>query len=93
MSSSLRILILGSGGREHALSWKLAQSPIVDQIFLAPGNGGTSGEPKTTNIDIPASDFVTLLRFALDNDVNLVVPGPEQPLIDGVENVFRKGEL
>ena len=95
MPPSLRILLLGSGGREHALAWKLAQSSLIDRIFVAPGNGGTLGEQKTTNvdIDISASNFNKLVKFALDNDVNLVVPGPEQPLTDGVELVFRKGAL
>ena len=91
MESSLRILILGSGGREHALAWKLSQSSLVNQIYVAPGNGGTSSESKTINLDISASDFENLVKLAQENNVNVVVPGPEQPLIDGVEAVFRKG--
>ncbi|KII94152.1 hypothetical protein PLICRDRAFT_101232 [Plicaturopsis crispa FD-325 SS-3] len=87
---SLRILLLGSGGREHALAWKLLQSPLLDHIFICPGNGGTLLGPKSTNVDLPSNDFSQLVEFAVKNDVNLVVPGPEQPLVDGVETYFRK---
>lgn len=67
---SLRILLLGSGGREHALAWKLAQSSLVDHIYVCPGNGGTIGEPKTTNLDsVPASDFPALVNWAVSNEV------------------------
>ncbi|KZT55014.1 phosphoribosylamine--glycine ligase [Calocera cornea HHB12733] len=86
---SLRILIVGGGGREHALAWKLAQSDLVDVIYVAPGNGGTHAA-KAVNVDIPATDFSALRDFALKHDVNLVVPGPEQPLVDGIELVFRR---
>ncbi|KIY51227.1 aminoimidazole ribonucleotide synthetase [Fistulina hepatica ATCC 64428] len=85
-----RILLLGSGAREHSLAWKLAQSPLVDHIFVAPGNGGTGDLPKTSNVPISISDFPKLVDFALNNEVNLVLPGPEQPLVDGVEMHFRK---
>ncbi|KAF6766599.1 bifunctional purine ADE1 [Ephemerocybe angulata] len=88
---SIRILLLGNGGREHALTWRLAQSPQVDHIYVAPGNAGTKLEPKTTNLDdIPSSDFPRLVEFAVKNDITLVIPGPEQPLVDGVESHFRK---
>ncbi|KAF8640650.1 hypothetical protein AX17_000307 [Amanita inopinata Kibby_2008] len=87
---SIRILLLGSGGREHALAWKLAQSQLTDHIYVCPGNGGTSQEPKTTNVSLPADDFPSLVRFAVENKINLVVPGPEQPLVDGVETHFRQ---
>ncbi|KAI0361360.1 aminoimidazole ribonucleotide synthetase [Trametes cingulata] len=86
----LRILVIGSGGREHALAWKLSQSPAVDRIFVCPGNGGTSLESKTTNVDVSPSDFPALVDFALKNEVSLVLPGPEQPLVDGIETFFRK---
>ncbi|KAI0778429.1 aminoimidazole ribonucleotide synthetase [Trametes elegans] len=88
--SALRILVIGAGGREHALAWKLAQSPLVDRIFVCPGNGGTALAAKTTNVNLSASDFPALVDFALKNEVSLVVPGPEQPLVDGVESFFRK---
>ncbi|KAF9270013.1 aminoimidazole ribonucleotide synthetase [Marasmius fiardii PR-910] len=87
---SLSILLLGGGGREHALAWKLSQSPLVKHIYICPGNGGTMSLKKSANLDISASDFSQLTRFAVENDVNLVVPGPEQPLVDGVESYFRK---
>ncbi|KAJ7170116.1 aminoimidazole ribonucleotide synthetase [Mycena filopes] len=88
---SVRILLLGSGGREHALAWKLSKSPLVDHIFVCPGNGGTSQLPKTTNVStVSPSDFHALVAFAIENQLNLVVPGPEQPLVDGVESYFRK---
>ncbi|KAF7347630.1 Phosphoribosylformylglycinamidine cyclo-ligase [Mycena venus] len=88
---SIQILLLGGGGREHALAWKLSQSPLVEHIFVCPGNGGTNGLPKTTNVStVSSADFPALVAFALENQVNLLVPGPEQPLVDGVETYFRK---
>jgi phosphoribosylamine--glycine ligase / phosphoribosylformylglycinamidine cyclo-ligase len=69
--SNLRILLLGAGGREHALAWKLAQSPIVGQIFVCPGNGGTSLLPKTSNVPLSGNDFNELVKFATDNNVSL----------------------
>ncbi|KIY66027.1 aminoimidazole ribonucleotide synthetase [Cylindrobasidium torrendii FP15055 ss-10] len=88
--SSMRILIIGAGGREHALTWKLSQSSLVEKIYVAPGNGGTSLETKAVNVDIAGDDYPKLVEFAVDNNVSLVVPGPEQPLVDGVETLFRK---
>ncbi|KAL2123988.1 hypothetical protein VTJ04DRAFT_353 [Mycothermus thermophilus] len=90
MASSLRILLIGNGGREHALAWKLAQSPLVERIIAVPGNGGTAGLPKVTNdTSVAANDYPGLVRLARQNGVNLVVPGPEAPLVDGVEGFFR----
>ncbi|KAJ4416121.1 Bifunctional purine biosynthetic protein ADE1 [Neurospora sp. IMI 360204] len=89
--SSLRILLIGSGGREHALAWKLSQSPSVESIIAVPGNGGTAGLPKVTNNNtVSENDFAALIDLAKKERINLVVPGPEQPLVDGVENVFRE---
>ncbi|KAL2271869.1 hypothetical protein VTJ83DRAFT_1240 [Remersonia thermophila] len=88
--SSLRILLIGNGGREHALAWKLAQSPLVERIIAVPGNGGTARLPKVTNdTSVKADDYPGLVRLAQENGVNLVVPGPEAPLVDGVEGFFR----
>ncbi|KAF9502456.1 bifunctional purine ADE1 [Pleurotus eryngii] len=88
---SLRILLLGSGGREHALAWKLSQSPYVEKIFVCPGNGGTANLSKTMNLDhISAGDFAALIEFSVRHQIALVVPGPEQLLVDGVETHFRK---
>jgi phosphoribosylamine---glycine ligase len=82
----VRILIIGSGGREHALAWKLRQSPHVDRIFCAPGNGGT-GEI-AENVAIPATDLMALVRFAKENSVDLTVVGPDDPLAAGVVDLF-----
>ncbi|CAN6629242.1 bifunctional purine biosynthetic protein ADE5,7 [Trichomonascus vanleenenianus] len=89
----MKILLIGNGGREHALAWKLAQSPRVAKIYVAPGNGGTAdGLSKTENIGIGSSeaDFPKLVDFAVKHGVGLVVPGPEQPLVEGVEARFRR---
>ncbi|KAK4123905.1 phosphoribosylamine--glycine ligase [Parathielavia appendiculata] len=88
--SSLRILLIGNGGREHALAWKLAQSPLVESIIAVPGNGGTARLQKVTNdTSVAADDYPGLVELARKNGVNLVVPGPEAPLVDGVEGFFR----
>jgi phosphoribosylamine--glycine ligase len=82
----MNILLLGSGGREHALAWKMAQSPKLSKLFIAPGNAGTAeiGE----NIPIKADDFESIGNFAIKNEVNLLVVGPEDPLVKGVSNYF-----
>lgn len=88
-SQALRILLIGNGGREHALAWKLSQSPLVESIVAVPGNGGTATCPKTTNnTTVSADDFPGLVTFAQTHKINLVIPGPEQPLVDGVEAFF-----
>ncbi|KAI0003777.1 aminoimidazole ribonucleotide synthetase [Russula compacta] len=87
---ALRILVLGGGGREHALVWKLHQSSLVDHIFVCPGNGGTELYLKVSNVSVSDPTFQNLSKWAVANDVNLVIPGPEQPLVDGVESHFRK---
>ncbi|ODQ60416.1 hypothetical protein WICANDRAFT_29677 [Wickerhamomyces anomalus NRRL Y-366-8] len=89
---SLNILVVGNGGREHALVWKLSQSKLVNHIYVAPGNGGTDLFENVTNIPIGSSkkDFPALVEFAQKNDIGLVVPGPEQPLVDGITTVFNK---
>ncbi|KAF8506605.1 aminoimidazole ribonucleotide synthetase [Russula emetica] len=87
---ALRILVLGGGGREHSLVWKLHQSSLVGHIFVCPGNGGTELSPIVTNVNVPNPTFQNLSQWAVANDVNLVIPGPEQPLVDGVESYFRK---
>ncbi|KAK3357233.1 phosphoribosylglycinamide synthetase [Lasiosphaeria hispida] len=88
--ASLRVLLIGNGGREHALAWKLSQSPHVESIIAVPGNGGTAGVPKVTNNDsVAADDYSALAQLALKEGVNLVVPGPEAPIVDGIESYFR----
>jgi phosphoribosylamine--glycine ligase/phosphoribosylformylglycinamidine cyclo-ligase len=86
----IRILLVGNGGREHALAWKLSQSPLVESIIAVPGNGGTSSCPKVTNnSSVKADDYPGLVTLAQQHNVNLVVPGPEAPLVDGIEGYFR----
>src|SRR5262245_1884264 len=89
----MRVLILGSGGREHALAWKVAQSPRVTQVFVAPGNPGTALEPKTRNVEIAAEDVAGLVRFAAAESVDLTIVGPEGPLVLGVVDAFAKAGL
>ncbi|CAG8524920.1 11082_t:CDS:10 [Funneliformis mosseae] len=90
-TDKLHILVVGSGGREHAIAWKLSHSPRVERIYVAPGNGGTeSGIDKVFNINISVSDFGSLTKFAKENNINLVIPGPEQPLVEGIELAFKK---
>ena len=83
----MNILLLGSGGREHALAWKIAQSSKVSKLFIAPGNAGTATVGQ--NVDINANDFDALKRFAIDNNVQMVVVGPEDPLVNGIYDDFK----
>jgi phosphoribosylamine--glycine ligase len=85
----MKILIVGGGGREHAIAWKVAQSPWVNEIFVAPGNAGTFAEPKVENVPIAAEDLPGLLAFAKDNSVDLTIVGPEAPLVAGIVDVFH----
>ncbi|MDE0361300.1 MAG: phosphoribosylamine--glycine ligase, partial [Rhodospirillaceae bacterium] len=89
----MKILVIGSGGREHALVWKFAQSPRVTEILAAPGNAGTDMEPKSRNVAVGASDLDGLLNLAQTERVDLTVVGPEQPLVDGVVNRFEAAGL
>ncbi|MBQ9175387.1 MAG: phosphoribosylamine--glycine ligase [Bacteroidaceae bacterium] len=82
-----RILLLGSGGREHALAWKIAQSPKVEKLFIAPGNAGTQSVGE--NVALKADDFDGIRRFVLENGVNMVVVGPEDPLVKGIYDYFK----
>ena len=83
----MKVLVIGSGGREHALAWKLAQSGKVQTVFVAPGNGGTAADPKLTNIAL--TDFNALADFVQAEKVTLTVVGPEAPLAGGIVDVFR----
>ncbi len=89
MAERLRILVIGSGGREHALAWKLASSPMVDVVHVAPGNGGTADADNIVNVDIAVDDFTELVAHARKHGLNLVVVGPEAPLVAGIEGFFR----
>jgi phosphoribosylamine--glycine ligase len=86
----MNILLLGSGGREHSLAWKLAQSKQCDQLFIAPGNAGTS--QYGTNVNLSITDFGAIKKFVLHNNITLLVVGPEEPLVKGVTDFFRKDE-
>ncbi|MGQ9813774.1 MAG: phosphoribosylamine--glycine ligase [Candidatus Roseilinea sp.] len=92
------ILVVGSGGREHALAWALAQSPVVQHVFVAPGNAGTaagaiSGRDKTANIPISTDDIPALVRFAREQHIDLTVVGPEAPLAAGIVDAFHEAGL
>ena len=89
----MNILVIGSGGREHALAWKASQSSKVEKVFVAPGNAGTAIEPGLENVAIGADDFNALAEFAHTNDVGLTIVGPEQPLVDGVVDFFNDKQL
>ncbi len=85
----MKILVIGSGGREHALAWKLAQSEQSEAVFVAPGNPGTAAEANITNVDIKVEDIAGLVEFAKQNDIGLTVVGPEVPLVMGVVDAFQ----
>lgn len=88
-----KVLLVGSGGREHALAWKLAQSPRVDEVLVAPGNAGTAGEKHVRNVAVAANDIDALLALAQQEDVSLTVVGPEAPLVAGIVDRFRDAGL
>lgn len=83
----MRVLLLGSGGREHALAWKMAQSSMLEELFIAPGNAGTKQHGK--NVNISASNFEEVKSFVLENNINMVVVGPEDPLVNGIVDFFE----
>ncbi|MBU24637.1 MAG: phosphoribosylamine--glycine ligase [Gammaproteobacteria bacterium] len=85
----MKVFVIGGGGREHALAWKLSQSPRVNEVFVAPGNAGTALEEKVTNIDLSISDLDSLVTFAESHAIDYTVIGPEGPLVDGVVNHFE----
>lgn len=89
----MNVLVIGSGGREHSLAWKAAQSPSVNRVFVAPGNAGTAREPALSNVAIDTMDFAALADFAEANDVGLTLVGPEAPLVAGVVDYFRSRNL
>ena len=86
----MNVLIIGSGGREHALAWKCAQSPRVEEVLVAPGNAGTAREDKVRNVDVPADDIDALLRLARAENVGLTIVGPEAPLVAGIADRFNE---
>jgi phosphoribosylamine--glycine ligase len=89
----MKILVVGSGGREHALAWKAAQSPLVNQVFVAPGNAGTALEDHIENVAIGAEDIPALLDYAKNNQIDLTIVGPEAALVEGIVDVFTENGL
>jgi len=89
----MKVLVIGNGGREHALAWKAAQSPLAEKVFVAPGNPGTAGEAKVENVAISATDVPALVAFAQKEQIGLTIVGPEAPLVIGVVDAFRKAGL
>ena len=89
----MKILVIGNGGREHALAWKAAQSPLAETVFVAPGNAGTALEPALQNVAISATDIPALLDFAQREKIDLTIVGPEAPLVIGVVDAFRQAGL
>ncbi|HEY9032690.1 MAG TPA: phosphoribosylamine--glycine ligase [Pseudomonadales bacterium] len=89
----MNVLIVGNGGREHALAWKAAQSPLVETVFVAPGNAGTALERNVENVAIDSMDFAALADFAVANHVGLTIIGPEAPLVGGIVDFFEQRQL
>jgi phosphoribosylamine--glycine ligase len=89
----MKILIVGSGGREHALTWKVAQSNQVERVFIAPGNAGSGQEPKAENVDIEGTDIESLIDFAKKEHIQLTLVGPEAPLVAGITDAFNRANL
>ena len=89
----MNILIIGNGGREHALAWKVRQSPLADKVFVAPGNAGTALEEGIENVAISGTDLTALVQFAQKNQIGLTIVGPEAPLVAGVVDAFRTNGL
>ncbi len=89
----MKVLIIGAGGREHAIAWKAAQSPLVDEVIVAPGNAGTAHEPRTRNVAMPAEDIDGLVELARTEQVGLTIVGPEQPLVAGIVDRFEAAGL
>lgn len=89
----MKILVIGGGGREHALAWKAAQSPLVEHVYVAPGNAGTAREPKIENIQISSDNVEALVEFGREHDIGLTIVGPEAPLVIGVVDAFTAAGL
>ena len=89
----MKVLIIGNGGREHALSWKVAQAESISQVFVAPGNAGTASENKISNINIGVENIAELVKFAQNESIDLTIVGPEAPLVLGVVDTFTKAGL
>lgn len=92
--SPLRVLLIGKGAREHALAWKLAESPLVEHVYVVPGNGGTAqGLPKVSNLPQPAGGYPAYVQLAQEKQANFAVIGPDDEVVGGLEGFFREGML
>ena len=89
----MNILVLGQGGREHAIAWKLSLSPKINKVYVAPGNGGTALEENIENINLPLNDSSSIIDFVKKNDIEMTIVGPEGPLVDGIVDEFSKHDL
>ena len=89
----MKVLIIGSGGREHALAWKCAQDDIVKHVFVCPGNAGTYLEDKVSNVELNLNEFSSIEKFCLEEIVELVIIGPEQPLVDGLTDFLQSKNI
>ncbi len=93
LDHKISVMVVGGGGREHALCWKVAQSKFASSIYCAPGNGGTASDAQITNVNLPVTDFAGLTDFALKNKIDLVVIGPDNPLADGIVDFMEEKGL
>ncbi len=89
----MKVLIVGSGGREHALAWQCANFNIIEHVFVAPGNAGTALEEKISNIQIQSSESEALIEFAINEAIDITIIGPEAPLVAGIVDDFRAHDL
>ena len=89
----MKVLIIGSGGREHALAWKCAQDNIVSHVFVSPGNAGTHLEEKVSNVEIDINNFSAIEDFCINESIKLVIIGPEQPLVEGLTNYLHSKNI
>jgi len=89
----MKVLVIGQGGREHAVAWKLMQSEKVEKVFVCPGNGGTAKEQNIENIDLSLADTPSLIDFANKENIDLTIIGPEAPLVDGIVDQFNEHNL
>ena len=85
----MKVMVIGSGGREHALAWGFARNEAISEVLVVPGNAGTAGEPKLRNVALAVDDFAGLAQLAIDESVELTMIGPEAPLVDGIVDYFQ----
>ena len=89
----MKVLVLGQGGREHAIAWKLSRSPKIEKVFICPGNGGTALEKNIENVDLSIDDSDLLINFTKKENIDITIVGPEGPLVDGLVDKFKEHNL